>query len=259
MNYLKHYCLLMRKAEERTGVTGYTERHHIFPRSIYGPNTRIVVLTAREHFVAHKLLYKGCMKRYGIRHIRTQKMLHAFRCMCTFKLTGREIECRITSHDWAVIRKHNSTRIKGDNNHAKRPEVREVISQAKKDKPRPDLRGKSYFGTSKDPEDIISRGVQTRKKNFIERKKRIGKKTNYPSNRQSPPCSEEKKLKIAESRRKTNEKYRKMSKSTFRQWLLDLKQHDKLINKRGYRNANITRALTAREENEDDYLDIFGE
>jgi hypothetical protein len=77
MNYLKHYCNLIRKAENRTPPEGYTEKHHIFPKSIFGKNNRIVVLTGREHYIAHILLQKICEKRYGIRHKNTQKMLCA--------------------------------------------------------------------------------------------------------------------------------------------------------------------------------------
>jgi len=36
MNYLKVYCNLIRKAENRTPPEGYTEKHHIFPKSIFG-------------------------------------------------------------------------------------------------------------------------------------------------------------------------------------------------------------------------------
>ena len=35
MNYLKAYCNLIRKAEHRVLPEGYTEKHHIFPKSIY--------------------------------------------------------------------------------------------------------------------------------------------------------------------------------------------------------------------------------
>lgn len=40
--------------------TGYTEKHHIIPRTFGGSddNTNIIVLTAREHFIAHYLLLK---------------------------------------------------------------------------------------------------------------------------------------------------------------------------------------------------------
>jgi hypothetical protein len=78
MNYLKVYCNLIRKAENRTPPEGYTEKHHTFPVSIFGKNKRIVVLTAREHYIAHALLEKICIKRYGLKHWKTQKMIHAF-------------------------------------------------------------------------------------------------------------------------------------------------------------------------------------
>lgn len=77
MNYLKVYCNLMRVAENRTLPKGYLEKHHIFPKSVFGKNDRIVVLTGREHYIAHILLQKICEKRYGIKHKNTQKMLCA--------------------------------------------------------------------------------------------------------------------------------------------------------------------------------------
>ena len=77
MNYLKAYCNLIRKAENRTPPEGYTEKHHVFPISIFGKNKRIVILTGKEHYVAHALLEKICIKRYGLKHNRTIKMVFA--------------------------------------------------------------------------------------------------------------------------------------------------------------------------------------
>jgi hypothetical protein len=77
MNYLKVYCNLIRKAENRTPPESYTEKHHTFPKSIFGKNTRLVVLTAREHYVAHALLEKVYIKRYGLKDKRTIKMICA--------------------------------------------------------------------------------------------------------------------------------------------------------------------------------------
>ena len=77
MNYLKVYCNLIRKAENRTPPEGYTEKHHTFPKSIFGNNNRVVVLTAREHYIAHALLEKICIKRYGRNHIYSEKMIYA--------------------------------------------------------------------------------------------------------------------------------------------------------------------------------------
>lgn len=60
MNYLKHYNLLMDKAKIRIKPDGYTERHHIVPRSMNGSDepSNLVDLTAREHFVAHMMWAK---------------------------------------------------------------------------------------------------------------------------------------------------------------------------------------------------------
>lgn len=81
MNYLKDYCNLIRKVEHRVPPGGYTEKHHIFPKSIYGNNNRIVVLSGREHYIAHALLEKALIKRYGKNDKRTIKMTVAFWCM----------------------------------------------------------------------------------------------------------------------------------------------------------------------------------
>jgi hypothetical protein len=81
MNYLKHYCKLIRKAEKRTLTEGYVEKHHIFPKSIFGNNNKLVVLTAREHYIAHALLEKVYIKRYGLKNRKTIKMITAFWCM----------------------------------------------------------------------------------------------------------------------------------------------------------------------------------
>jgi hypothetical protein len=84
MNYLKIYCNLIRKAEKR-GYTKkkaneqglYVEGHHTFPVSIFGKNKRIVYLTAREHYIAHCLLERIYLIRYGIGDWRTHKMIMA--------------------------------------------------------------------------------------------------------------------------------------------------------------------------------------
>ena len=77
MNYLKVYCNLIRKAENRTPPEGYTEKHHTFPKSIFGKNNRLVVLTSREHYIAHALLERIYIKRCGIKDKKTTKMIQA--------------------------------------------------------------------------------------------------------------------------------------------------------------------------------------
>jgi len=77
MNYLKVYCNLIRKAENRVPPEGYAEKHHTFPKSIFGNNNRIVLLSAREHYIAHALLEKIYIRRYGVTDKKTINMIHA--------------------------------------------------------------------------------------------------------------------------------------------------------------------------------------
>lgn len=124
MNYLKIYCNLIRKAENRTPPEGYTEKHHIFPVSIFGKNNRIVVLTAREHYVAHFLLYRLFAKRYGKTHSHFKKMQLAFWLMCNYDRYGNTC-----SRLYQILREEISQRYSGDNNPAKLPENRIKISK----------------------------------------------------------------------------------------------------------------------------------
>lgn len=59
MNYQKHYNLLIEKAKNRI-LEGYIECHHIVPKCFGRSDDfdNIVKLSAREHFIAHLLLYK---------------------------------------------------------------------------------------------------------------------------------------------------------------------------------------------------------
>lgn len=60
MNYQKHYDLLMSRARARTCPEGYVEKHHVVPKCLGGSDdpSNLVILTAREHYVAHQLLVK---------------------------------------------------------------------------------------------------------------------------------------------------------------------------------------------------------
>jgi ribosomal protein L37AE/L43A len=59
MNYHKIYTSLI-EFRVNNVPNGYTEKHHIKPRCMGGDDSRfnIVKLTAREHFIAHRLLAK---------------------------------------------------------------------------------------------------------------------------------------------------------------------------------------------------------
>lgn len=90
MNCLRHYVKLMRKAQSRAlSKDVYSEKHHVFPLSIYGPNDFTVELTFREHVVAHHLLFIGLVKRYGEKDRRSIKMGHALK---SFLMTEKKLD-----------------------------------------------------------------------------------------------------------------------------------------------------------------------
>jgi hypothetical protein len=114
MNYLKVYCNLIRKAEQR-GYTKkkakelgiYVEGHHTFPISIFGKNERIVYLTAREHYIAHLLLEKIYIKRYGVGDEKTRKM--TFVCIM---MKNRDV--KYNSHLYEQVRVRYIKNLKGN-------------------------------------------------------------------------------------------------------------------------------------------------
>ena len=57
MNYQRIHDAIINRARNRK-LQGYYEQHHVIPRCLGGLNTEsnLVKLTAREHFIAHKLL-----------------------------------------------------------------------------------------------------------------------------------------------------------------------------------------------------------
>lgn len=59
MDWSRHYDLLIGRARGRD-LLGYSEKHHVVPRCMGGSNSKsnIVRLTAREHFIAHKMLVR---------------------------------------------------------------------------------------------------------------------------------------------------------------------------------------------------------
>ena len=58
--YTRWYEALITKAQTREPLTGYFEKHHIIPNSLI-KNKNVVSLTAREHYIAHLLLWRMSM------------------------------------------------------------------------------------------------------------------------------------------------------------------------------------------------------
>jgi hypothetical protein len=77
---------------------GYVERHHIIPKSLGGNNKKenIVALTAREHFICHRLLVKMTSGRDKM------KMSYAIRCLINQENKHQQ-RYKISSRTYAAI------------------------------------------------------------------------------------------------------------------------------------------------------------
>jgi hypothetical protein len=77
--YTRIYYMIIEHAQSRN-ISGYTEKHHIIPRSMGGTNKKdnLVALTGREHFICHLLLAKM-----------TQGLDRSKMVLAVFKLMGK--------------------------------------------------------------------------------------------------------------------------------------------------------------------------
>jgi len=102
MNYKKLYDNIISKAKTRP-ISGYTERHHIVPKSFGGTDKKdnIVRLTAREHFICHYLLCKITVPK----SIEWYSAIKAFNMMCSKSNTHQRY---INSRLYQSMRQHMS-------------------------------------------------------------------------------------------------------------------------------------------------------
>jgi hypothetical protein len=107
--YTKWYYLIIDRANTRL-ISGYTEQHHIIPKSLGGSNDSInlVSLTAREHFICHMLLTKMVVGKYR------QKMVHAWWAMSTLKKDCQE-RYKLNSSQYNRVREQYVEYIKKNN------------------------------------------------------------------------------------------------------------------------------------------------
>lgn len=75
--YTRWYIQLVESRANQAKTQYQTEEHHIFPKSIFGDNNKLVTLTHREHYIAHLLLWK--MFAEGTKE--RQSMAIALNCM----------------------------------------------------------------------------------------------------------------------------------------------------------------------------------
>jgi|688.fasta_scaffold291475_4 hypothetical protein len=145
MNYQKIYdniCLTAKSQNRVKGGGVYYEAHHILPKCMGGngyarqwkTHSNIVLLTAKEHFVAHKLLY--CI------HPNNKSIFHGYRMMAKMSAKTNNRNFNISAREYEEIRVEFAKSVSGINAPSKRPEVAGKISEA--------LKGRELSQESKD-------------------------------------------------------------------------------------------------------------
>jgi ribosomal protein S27AE len=112
IKYGRWYYHLIKKAQLRGEVKGYKESHHIIPRSFGGDNLKsnLVQLTAREHYIAHALLWK--MQFEGLYGSKMAFAFNTFINKMTTKDRGVHHTYTISSRVYEKFRKHYSEILK---------------------------------------------------------------------------------------------------------------------------------------------------
>ena len=107
MNYKKIHDQIIDRARTRK-TSGYVEKHHIIPKSLGGSNSKsnLVELTAREHYIIHKLL----VEMYPT----NKKMRYALWGMSNqLNSNNNDRDYRVTSREYERARILFSESIKG--------------------------------------------------------------------------------------------------------------------------------------------------
>ncbi len=127
MDYQKLYNQIIKRAnsQNRNRKNYYYESHHIQPKCMGGNNDKInlVLLTAKEHFICHKLLCKI--------YPNEKKLAHAYWAMCNQKKEGRTY--KVSSRDYEEA-KYLHSKIMKKFKHSE--ETIQIIRNTHKDKPK---------------------------------------------------------------------------------------------------------------------------
>lgn len=139
--YTKWYNNIIAKAKERHNYQGYTEKHHIIPKSLGGSDepSNIVRLTPKEHYVCHRLLtgmFTGNAR---------SKMIRAFWMIATMGNKNQK-RIKVGSKKYCILKEQwlqhgNLNKPKSEEHKAK---MRKPKSEEHKRKLSQSRKGKSY-------------------------------------------------------------------------------------------------------------------
>jgi len=196
MNYNLIYNQLINRAKTRV-LDEYKEHHHIIPKCMNGTDSEdnLVYLTAREHFIAHKLLSKIYPDHKGIQLAFWAMVVYkSKKNQRIYKISSREYESiRLSVID--IIRETQKNRVRVAHSDETKQKISTALSGKTKTKQHVEnlsksLKGRTVWNKGK-------RGVQTVSEETKEKMRlaHIGKKRK--------PHSEETKEKIRKSLEQT--------------------------------------------------------
>jgi hypothetical protein len=194
MNYQKIHDAIIERAKTRK-LEDYKERHHIIPRCMGGTNTpeNLVDLTAREHFIIHKLLCEIYPAETKL-HYALWRMMH-------LQTKNHERSYNISNREYNIRKQIHKEYIKqlGLSNKGKKHSQETILKRAAS------LRGKKHSTKTIEkykqrPQSI--KGVSKPTPWNIGKKHSIETKEKMSLAQKGKKLSEETKLKISESVKK---------------------------------------------------------
>jgi hypothetical protein len=127
MNYQIIYNQIIERAQNRK-LDGYKERHHIIPKCMGGSNdkTNLVELTAREHFICHRLLCEIYPKN--------KKLIYSVWVMATGFRKSHNSDYKVSSRVFEYLRTNFSNTIRNvpKPKNFMTPELKQKISSSNK-------------------------------------------------------------------------------------------------------------------------------
>ena len=134
-----HYWkLCMRAIDRELPKSTYTEKHHMFPKSMYGNSDLIIELTAQEHFIAHQLLVKMFPKN--------RKLIYAARMMT---INDNRSQKRNNNKLYAWLKESYAKIGQSPESNKKRSETQTGLKQSDETKRKKSLALMGHFGWNK--------------------------------------------------------------------------------------------------------------
>ena len=191
MNYEKVYYRIIERAKSRI-LEGYVEKHHIIPRCMGGSDEdgNIVALTAREHFICHRLLVKMHPANKG---------LH----LAVYFMSNTRKGLRVSARTYTELREGASEAVRGSKH-----------SQETKRKMSESMKGRSAHNKGKKVSEETKRKISEAKKGIKKAPHTEETKRKLSEARKGKKVSEETKRRISETlkgRKTSEETKRKMS------------------------------------------------